>query len=106
MSALGVARDIIREGGVPALWRGVAPSLIMVFNPTVNYMLYEWLVAKLTARRAAKSVGAKAVRLAAADVFAASARRQTRGDDVDLPHSAGQESAASGGRPHGCVAAV
>ena len=73
VSAVGVARDILREGGAPALWRGVAPSFVMVANPTVNYMLYEWLVAKLTARRAAKSVGAKAVRLAAADVFAASA---------------------------------
>ena len=29
------------------LWRGCLPSLIMVSNPTAQYVLYEWLVARL-----------------------------------------------------------
>ena len=29
------------------LWKGVLPSLVMVANPTVNYMLYEVLLARL-----------------------------------------------------------
>lgn len=29
------------------LWKGVLPSLVMVSNPTVNYVLYEWLLARL-----------------------------------------------------------
>ena len=40
-SALRTARQLFQEGGVPAFWRGVGPSLVMVANPTVNYMLYE-----------------------------------------------------------------
>ena len=34
------------------LWRGVLPSLVMVSNPTVNYMLYEYLRARLEDWRA------------------------------------------------------
>ncbi len=29
------------------LWKGMIPSLIMVTNPTVNYMLYESFTAQL-----------------------------------------------------------
>ena len=32
---------------VQGLWKGVLPSLVMVANPTVNYMLYEVLLARL-----------------------------------------------------------
>ena len=28
-------------------WKGVLPSLVMVSNPSVNYMLYEYLRARL-----------------------------------------------------------
>ena len=34
------------------LWKGVLPSLVMVSNPTVNYMLYEYLRARLEEWRA------------------------------------------------------
>ena len=29
------------------LWKGVLPSLVMVSNPTVQYVLYEWMLARL-----------------------------------------------------------
>ena len=32
-------------------WKGVLPSLVMVCNPTVNYMLYEFLYARLSELR-------------------------------------------------------
>ena len=35
------------SGHVQGLWRGCLPSLIMVSNPTAQYVLYEWLVARL-----------------------------------------------------------
>lgn len=70
VTAVGVARELVAEGGPAALWRGVAPSLVMVANPTVNYMFYEALVARASARRVAKGLAAKP---SAGDVFAASA---------------------------------
>lgn len=33
-------------------WKGVLPSLVMVCNPTVNYVLFEWLLARLREARA------------------------------------------------------
>ena len=39
----GLHRVLCLQG----LWKGVLPSLVMVANPTVNYMLYEVLLARL-----------------------------------------------------------
>ena len=38
-------------------WKGVLPSIVMVSNPSVNYMLYEYLRARLEDWRSALSVG-------------------------------------------------
>lgn len=41
-----------------ALWRGCMPALIMVSNPTVQYVIYEWLVARLAEwRKSAAATG-------------------------------------------------
>ena len=43
------------------LWKGVLPSLVMVSNPTINFVLYEWLLARLAdlkRRRASALTGA------------------------------------------------
>lgn len=40
---------------VQGLWKGVLPSLVMVLNPTVNYVLYEWLLARLAELRQRKA---------------------------------------------------
>lgn len=108
VTAVGVARELYLEGGVRALWRGVAPSLVMVSNPTVNYMLYEWIAARmlLAKRRKAalamttmttgrgKAPGAAAASLAAAaspsslgaaDVFVASALAKLGATVVTYP---------------------
>ncbi|KAG2455954.1 peroxisomal membrane protein PMP34 [Polypterus senegalus] len=34
-------RQIVKSEGVKALWNGVLPSLILVFNPAVQFMFYE-----------------------------------------------------------------
>ena len=42
------------------LWKGVLPSLVMGSNPTINYVLYKWLLARLAdlkRRRAAATTG-------------------------------------------------
>lgn len=38
-----VVRDLYRESGVRGFWKGLAPSLVMVSNPTIQYVLYEAL---------------------------------------------------------------
>lgn len=47
VTAVGVARELYNEGGIRALWRGVAPSLVMVSNPTFNFMFFEWISARM-----------------------------------------------------------
>lgn len=32
-------------------WKGVLPSLVMVCNPTVQYVLFEWLLARIREAR-------------------------------------------------------
>lgn len=44
-TALGVAREVWREYGVGGFWNGCGASLVMVINPTLQYALYEWLLA-------------------------------------------------------------
>ncbi|KAK9807222.1 hypothetical protein WJX73_010625 [Symbiochloris irregularis] len=69
---LAVAREIVRESGILGLWKGVLPSLVMVSNPTVNYVLYEWLLARLAElrqRRAADKRLAPASGATALEIF-------------------------------------
>lgn len=40
-----VVRSVYSEYGVAGFWRGVGASLVMVCNPTIQYALYEWLMA-------------------------------------------------------------
>jgi len=46
-TTLGTLRELFAREGVLGYWKGVGPSLIMVCNPTLQYGLYEWLVARL-----------------------------------------------------------
>lgn len=86
VTAVGVARELYSEGGFRALWRGVAPSLVMVSNPTFNYMFFEWISARMVTakgRRAALAAGgggskgpslaSSTRKLGAGEVFLASA---------------------------------
>ncbi|PNW81373.1 hypothetical protein CHLRE_07g353300v5 [Chlamydomonas reinhardtii] len=54
-SAWQVAAQVYKEGGVVGFWKGVLPSLVMVANPTLQYIMYEWLTARLQEMRANSS---------------------------------------------------
>jgi len=88
VTAVGVARELYNEGGIRALWRGVAPSLVMVSNPIFNYMFFEAISARLLLAKSRKTMamaGTKAsssnalvatsssTKLGAGEVFLASA---------------------------------
>lgn len=53
-SSLAVAAQIWRERGWRGFLAGLGPSLVMVLNPTINYVLYEALVARWAAAKVAR----------------------------------------------------
>ncbi|KEH28278.1 peroxisomal membrane carrier protein [Medicago truncatula] len=53
-----VIQEVYDEAGVLGFWKGVLPTLVMVSNPSIQFMLYETLLAKLKKRRASSSVTA------------------------------------------------
>jgi adenine nucleotide transporter 17 len=46
MSTLSVVRQMYADQGLGGFFKGLAPSMIMVINPTIQYILYESLVAR------------------------------------------------------------
>ncbi|XP_071934529.1 peroxisomal nicotinamide adenine dinucleotide carrier-like isoform X1 [Coffea arabica] len=60
-------QEVYDEGGVSGFWRGVFPTLIMVSNPSIQFMLYETLLKKLKKRRASSKKGSNDV--SALEVF-------------------------------------
>ncbi|XP_043702975.1 peroxisomal nicotinamide adenine dinucleotide carrier-like [Telopea speciosissima] len=50
-------QEVYGEAGVLGFWKGVFPTLIMVSNPSIQFMLYETLLKKLKARRASRGKG-------------------------------------------------
>ncbi|KAK2637293.1 hypothetical protein Ddye_032085 [Dipteronia dyeriana] len=56
-------QEVYGEGGVLGFWRGVIPTLIMVSNPSMQFMLYETMLKKLKKRRASskKDIGVTAL---------------------------------------------
>ncbi|CDP14058.1 unnamed protein product [Coffea canephora] len=60
-------QEVYDEGGVWGFWRGVFPTLIMVSNPSIQFMLYETLLKKLKKRRASSKKGSNDV--SALEVF-------------------------------------
>lgn len=46
-----VVQEVYNEAGVFGFWKGVLPTLIMVSNPSIQFMLYETLLKKLKERR-------------------------------------------------------
>ena len=54
-------RDLIAQDGILGLWKGIVPALVLVSNPTVQYMVYEqlsvWWIARTT-----KSVPGKRIK--------------------------------------------
>ncbi|CAK9323835.1 unnamed protein product [Citrullus colocynthis] len=50
-------QELYEEAGIKGFWKGVIPTLIMVSNPSIQYMLYETLLNKLKKRRALRKDG-------------------------------------------------
>jgi solute carrier family 25 (peroxisomal adenine nucleotide transporter), member 17 len=50
-SLLGTAMEIIQERGIPGLWSGLLPALILVSNPIIQYVLFERLKILIARRR-------------------------------------------------------
>lgn len=76
MSTVAVARQVYRDHGVAGFFKGLMPSMVMVVNPTIQYIIYESLVARaLDIRKAAqKQAGSIHAGRSAAAVAAAPAK--------------------------------
>uniref|UniRef100_K4ACQ6 Peroxisomal nicotinamide adenine dinucleotide carrier n=1 Tax=Setaria italica TaxID=4555 RepID=K4ACQ6_SETIT len=55
---IDVFQELYKEAGVLGFWKGVIPSLIMVSNPAIQFMLYETLLKRIKKRRASNLKGA------------------------------------------------
>lgn len=67
LGAFGTVKDLYKEAGVLGFWKGVLPTLIMVSNPSIQFMIYETLLKKLTEKRPRNERGLKHV--SATEVF-------------------------------------
>ncbi|XP_031285038.1 peroxisomal nicotinamide adenine dinucleotide carrier-like isoform X2 [Pistacia vera] len=61
------AREVYKEAGITGFWKGIVPTLIMVCNPSIQFMIYEGSQKNLRAKRAAKKQRFK--NLSAIEVF-------------------------------------
>ncbi|KAF6153513.1 hypothetical protein GIB67_027380 [Kingdonia uniflora] len=59
-------QEVYDEGGIFGFWRGVIPTLVMVSNPSMQFMIYETLLKKLKARR---PLGKNGINVSAAEFF-------------------------------------
>ncbi|OMO66659.1 hypothetical protein CCACVL1_21032, partial [Corchorus capsularis] len=55
------AREIYSEAGIRGFWKGIIPTLIMVCNPSIQFMIYETSLKRLKEKRAANKQGVKNV---------------------------------------------
>lgn len=51
-------QELYDEAGLWGFWKGVVPTLIMVSNPSIQFMLYETLLKKMKTKRASNRKGA------------------------------------------------
>ncbi|KAF3446970.1 hypothetical protein FNV43_RR12150 [Rhamnella rubrinervis] len=61
------AREVYAEAGITGFWKGIIPTLIMVCNPSIQFMIYESSLKHLRAKRAANKQGLK--NITALEVF-------------------------------------
>ncbi|WMV31249.1 hypothetical protein MTR67_024634 [Solanum verrucosum] len=50
-------QEVYGEDGISGFWNGVFPTLFMVSNPSIQFMLYETLLKKIRKRRASSNKG-------------------------------------------------
>ncbi|XP_051142363.1 peroxisomal nicotinamide adenine dinucleotide carrier-like [Andrographis paniculata] len=61
------ACEVYNESGIAGFWKGIIPTLIMVCNPSIQFMIYESLLKRLRARRAAGRKGS--INITAMEIF-------------------------------------
>jgi len=88
---------ISREEGIKGLWSGVLASLILVVNPTINHVVYDWVKAIFEKR--ALSLGKKG--LTPIEIFVAGAIAKAIATLVTYPIQLAQSRQRSGGHGHG-----
>ncbi|OAY46210.1 peroxisomal nicotinamide adenine dinucleotide carrier isoform X2 [Manihot esculenta] len=54
-------QEVYGEAGVWGFWKGVLPTLIMVSNPSIQFMLYETMLKKLKKQRSLNKKGSNGV---------------------------------------------
>lgn len=54
-------KEVYREAGIKGFWKGIVPTLIMVCNPSIQFMIYETSLKRLRAKRTANKHGVKPV---------------------------------------------
>ncbi|GMH06709.1 hypothetical protein Nepgr_008549 [Nepenthes gracilis] len=55
------AREVYNEAGILGFWKGIIPTLVMVCNPSIQFMIYETSLKSLKEKRAANKQGLKNV---------------------------------------------
>ncbi|KAJ4958689.1 hypothetical protein NE237_025800 [Protea cynaroides] len=60
-------KEVYSEAGIKGFWKGLIPTLVMVCNPSIQFMIYESLLKHLRAKRAATKQGSTVV--SALEVF-------------------------------------
>ncbi|KAF9314096.1 hypothetical protein BG003_004528 [Podila horticola] len=55
MGTIETAREMIKDKGFKSFWQGVAPALILVANPIIQYTVFEKIKAKIAKTRALTS---------------------------------------------------
>ncbi|PKA63120.1 Peroxisomal nicotinamide adenine dinucleotide carrier [Apostasia shenzhenica] len=64
---IDVMQELYGEAGFLGFWKGVVPTLIMVCNPSIQFMLYEAMLKKIKRKRASNTKGAEG--LTASEIF-------------------------------------
>lgn len=64
---LQAASEVYKEAGIRGFWKGLVPTLIMVCNPSIQFMIYETSMKSLKEKRAANKHGKK--QITAIEVF-------------------------------------
>lgn len=56
---LQAIREVYRESGISGFWKGLVPTLIMVCNPSIQFMIYETLAKRLRSKQSRKQLPKK-----------------------------------------------
>ncbi|XP_048432795.1 peroxisomal nicotinamide adenine dinucleotide carrier isoform X2 [Pyrus x bretschneideri] len=58
---LQAVHEVHTESGIAGFWKGIIPTLIMVCNPSIQFMIYESSLKHMKTKRAARKQGSKNV---------------------------------------------